>query len=143
MAGISNKKKKELAERLFIVDGMTGKAIAVDLEISEATVTRWRKADNWDRRKAEAVAAPHKIKETLLKELQNLASGEKSKIDADALAKISKVIDTVSGKTSVQVVITVFKEFDDWMSQQDPQLAIKFTEFHKQFILYKASMESC
>ncbi len=141
MADLSNKKKKELAERLFIEDGMKGKEIALELTVAEATITRWRKAGDWDNRRAQALAAPHKIKEILLKELQNVAEGNASKINADALAKIGKVLDSISGKVSVQVVMTVFKEFDNWLSVQDPAKAVIFTEYHKRFILYKAEME--
>lgn len=142
MAGLSNKKKQELAERMFIEDGMTCKAIASELESSEPTLSAWRNKFKWDERRDQVLSAPHKIKEILLKELNNVASGGKPTIDADALAKISKVIESVSAKTSVQVVITVFKEFDNYMSDQDPDMAVKFTEFHKGFVLYKAEQES-
>jgi len=146
MAGLSNKKKRELGERMFIEEGMNGKAIAEELEVSEVTVSNWRKGrageKDWDERRAEVLSAPHKIKEILLKQLKLVAEGKKATIDADALVKISKVIETVSAKTSVQVVITVFKEFDNWMARQDPQMAVKFLEFHKLFIHHKASLES-
>lgn len=146
MAGLSNKKKRELAERMFIEEGMTGKAIAEELEVSEVTVSNWRKGrtgeKDWDERRAEVLSAPHKIKEILLKQLKIVAEGEKATIDADALIKISKVIEAVSGKISTQVVFAVFKEFDNWMAAQDPLMAIKFLEFHKMFIHHKASLES-
>lgn len=145
MAGLSNKKKRELAERMFIEEGMNGKAIAEELEVSEVTVSNWRKGrtgeKDWDERRAEVLSAPHKIKEILLKQLKLVAEGEKATIDADALIKISKVIETVSGKISTQVVFTVFKEFDNWMAQQDPIMAMKFLEYHKLFIHHKASTE--
>jgi transposase len=142
MAGLSNKKKQELAERMFIEEGMSGKAIASELEVSEVTISAWRKKGNWDDRRSQVLSAPHKIKEILLRELNNVASGLKPSIDADALAKISRVVEAVSSKTSTQIVITVFKEFDNWMAEQDPEMAVKFTEFHKSFILYKAQLES-
>lgn len=146
MAGLSNKKKRELAERMFIEEGMNGKAIAEELEVSEVTVSNWRKGrtgeKDWGERRAEVLSAPHKIKEILLKQLKLVAEGEKATIDADALIKISKVIETVSGKISTQVVFTVFKEFDNWMASQDPQMAVQFLEFHKMFIHHKASLES-
>ena len=143
MSDISNKKKREIAERMFIDQGATGKAIAEQLEVSEQTVSRWKKDHNWDDRRRQTLTAPHKIKEILLQELENVAKGEKAKIDADALAKINKVIDTLTDKVSVQVVITVFKEFDNWMADQEPDVAISFLEWHKQFILHKATQESC
>lgn len=145
MSDLSNEKKKALAERMFINDGMTCKQISADLDVSEQTLSRWRKGrkgeKDWDSRRAEVISAPHVIKEILLKELQLVAEGQKPNVDADALAKISKVIETISGKVSVQVVISVLKEFDDWMIDQDPELAVKFLEFHKRFILYKAERQ--
>lgn len=145
MKGLTNQKKRALAERMFIEEGMTAKAIAYELDVSEVTVSRWRKGrkgeKSWDMRRAEVLSAPHKIKELLVEQLEKIAKGEKATIDADALAKISKVLETVSGKISVQVVLSVFKEFDNWMASQDPEMAVKFLEWHKQFILYKASVE--
>lgn len=145
MAELSNEKKRALAERMFINDGMTGKQIALDLNLSEQTVTKWRKGrtgeKDWDTRRAEIISAPHIIKELLIKQLQLISEGEKPTIDADALAKISKVLESISGKVSVQVVISVFKEFDDFMTDHDPELAVKFLEYHKKFILHKASQQ--
>lgn len=130
---------------MYIDDGHTGKYIAEFLGVSEQTVTRWKKGrkgeDDWDTRRAEVLAAPHKIKELLLKQLKLVSEGEKATIDADALAKISKVMEAVSAKTSVQVVLSVFKEFDNFMAEQDPETAITFLKWHKKFILHKASME--
>lgn len=142
---LSAAKKRVIAERLFINEGMTAKAIANELDVTEATVSKWKKGrtgeKDWNTRRTEVLSAPHRIKELLLKELENVANGDAPKIKTDALAKISKVMENLSGKSSVQVVITVFKEFDNWMAEQEPELAIKFTEFHKQFLHYKASLE--
>ncbi len=145
MSELTNEKKRALAERMFIHDGMTCKAIAGDLDVSEQTLSRWRKGregeKDWDLRRSQHLAAPHVLRELLLKELQVVAEGNKSNIDADALIKISKVIEALSDKVSVQLVLSVFKEFDNWMVQQDPKAAISFLPWHKQFLLYKASIE--
>ena len=145
MGKLTNEKKRLLAERMFIEDGMTAKAIAADLEISEQTLVRWKKGrtgeKDWEARRAELLSAPHKIKEILTRELQSIAEGNKAKIDADALSKVGKVIENMSGKVSAQVVLSVFKEFDNWMSEQDPATAIIFLDWHKKFILYKAALE--
>ena len=145
MKKITNEQIRNLAERMFINDGMTAKAIANDLGKSEQTIGRWRKGRNgekdWDYRRAEILSAPHKIKEILIKELQNIAEGKQTKIDADALSKVSKVLENLAGKVSTQITLSVLKEFDNWMSSQDPAEAIKFLEYHKQYIMYKASQE--
>jgi transposase-like protein len=142
---LTNQAKKVMAERMFVEDGMTAKAIAEQLDVSEQTLSKWRKGKegekSWDDKRAEMLASPHKIKEILLKELILVASGEKSNVDADALAKINKVIESLSDKISVQVVFSVFKEFDNWMADEDPKTAVLFTEWHKQFLLYKINLE--
>lgn len=142
MSKISNAKKKEIAERLFIEEGLNAKTIAEDLQVTQKTVGNWRNAGGWDDRRTSNLAAPHKIKELLLKELQKVAKGELSNVDADALAKINKVIGDVSDKVNVQVVISVFKEFDNWMADNDPEIAVLFLKWHKAFIVHKATMES-
>ena len=142
---LTNQAKKVMAERMFVEDGMTAKAIAQQLDVSEQTLSKWRKGKegekSWDDKRAEMLASPHKIREILIRELMIVAGGEKSMVDADALAKINKVIETLSDKISTQVVFSVFKEFDNWMADQDPKTAILFTEYHKQFILYKINQE--
>lgn len=138
---LTNKAKKVMAEGMFIQDGMTAKAIAEMLAVSEQTISKWRNAGSWDDQRAEMLASPHKIREILMKELMKVSGGEKSAIDADALAKINKVIETLSDKISTQVVFSVFKEFDNWMADQDPKMAVEFTEWHKQFLLYKINLE--
>ncbi|WP_136464935.1 DUF1804 family protein [Flagellimonas onchidii] len=145
MGKLTNEKKRTLAERMFINDGMTAKAIAMELETTEQTVGRWRKGGkgekDWDTRRAELLSAPHKIKEILTKELQSIAEGNKPEIDADALSKVGKVLEGISGKVSTQIVLSAFKEFDNWMAEQEPETAILFLDWHKKFILYKASLE--
>ncbi|MDC9722374.1 MAG: hypothetical protein PSN34_06330 [Urechidicola sp.] len=142
---LSNQKKRALAERMFIEDGDTAKYISEFLTVSEQTLSRWRKGrtgeSSWDDRRAENLSAPHKLKEILTKQLQIVAEGGQSTIDADALAKISRVLQDVSSKTSVQVVLSVLKEFDTWMAEQEPELAIDFLKWHKKFIIHKASMQ--
>lgn len=142
---LTNQAKKVFAEGMFVEQGMTAKAIAEQLDVSEQTLSKWRKGKegekSWDDKRAEMLASPHKIREILIKELMIVAGGEKSLVDADALAKINKVIETLSDKISVQIVFSVFKEFDNWMADQDPKTAVLFTEYHKQFILYKINQE--
>lgn len=139
---LNNRAKKVMAEGLFVEDGMTAKSISEFLIVSEQTLSKWRKDGRWDDKRAEMLASPHKIRELLIKELKTVAEGGKSGIDADSLAKINKVIETLSSSTSVQIVFSVFKEFDNWMADQDPKTAVLFTEYHKQFILFKINQEA-
>ena len=138
---LTNQAKKIMAERMYVEDGMTAKAISEQLDVSEQTLSKWKKDGRWDDKCAEMLASPHKIREILIRELKVVAEGGSSIIDADALSKINKVIEGLSSSTSVQIVFSVFKEFDNWMADQDPKTAVLFTEYHKQFILYKINQE--
>ena len=134
---------RALAERMFVVEGMTAKAIAKAVDRTEHTIGKWRKGigDNpisWDDIRKEYLTAPHNLKKVLMDELQKVAGGETPTIDVKAIASINKVIDSLSDKVTVQLVFTVFKEFDNWMAEQDPDIAITFLEWHKSFLLHKA-----
>lgn len=139
---MAKENQRTIAEGMFIEQGMLCNAIAPLVKVTEATLSKWRKEGNWDTRRAEALASPHKIREILLKELQNVASGEKAQIDADALAKISKVMEALTDRISPQVTISVIKGFDNWMADNDPKMAVQFLEWHKRFIQYIISLHA-
>lgn len=146
MGDITNEKKREIAEDMYIRLGMTGREIAENLGVTEQTVSRWKKGrdgeKNWDARKNEAQLTPLKIKELLLEEAHKIAKGEESSIKADQLSKIMAAIDQLDKKINVRTVMDVFREFDNWMAEQEPKIAILFTRFHKLFLQYRISLEA-
>ena len=126
---------------MFIDQGMSGKEIAEILEVREATVVTWRKKGDWDKRREENIAAPHTIRAILLKELKNVAEGKKALVDSNALSQISKVVEALSAKISPQVTISVLKELDSFMLNEDPAKALEFTAYHRKFILHKINID--
>jgi uncharacterized protein YjcR len=146
MGDITNEKKREIAEDMYIRLGMTGREIAENLGVTEQTVSRWKKGrdgeKDWDARKNEAQLTPLKIKELLLEEAHKIAKGEESNIKADQLSKIMAAIDQLDKKINVRTVMDVFREFDNWMAEQEPKTAILFTRFHKLFLQYRISLEA-
>lgn len=143
---VNNEPLRAMAERMFVEEGMTAKAIAATIDITEQTVGRWRKGIqgdiSWDDKRSQYLSAPHNIKKVLMNELTHLSKGGDATIDVKAIADVTKVISTLSDKANVQIVFTVFKEFDNWMTEQDPDVAIQFLEWHKLFLLHKAQTES-
>lgn len=127
---------------LFVEQGLTCTAIAELLTISENTLSKWRTGMDWDTERANALSRPDKIKEILLKELTSVAEGNKARIDTDALSKISKTLQYFDGKVSLPIIVSVFKEFDNFVVDVDPHLALKFTEYHKAFINHRAQIDS-
>lgn len=132
MAARDNRQK--IAEGMFIEQGMTCKAIAGLVTVSEQTLSKWRKDANWDARRAEALASPHRIREILLKELQSVAEGNKASVDTNALAQINKTLSSFGNATPPNVVVAVLQGFDNWMAGQEPKTAIQFLDWHKLYL---------
>ncbi|AQY22983.1 DUF1804 family protein [Riemerella anatipestifer] len=142
---VNNEALRKMAERMYVEEGMTAKAIANAIEVTEQTVGRWKKGIqgdlSWDDKRADFLAAPSNIKKILKEELSNIANGYDPKIDVKALSAVSSAIEKMSDKVNTQVTYSVFKEFDLWMAEQDPELAVHFIEYHRLFLLHKAQNE--
>jgi plasmid maintenance system antidote protein VapI len=136
-----NKHKKELAEKYFLQDNMTAKDIATRLEVNEGTVGEWRKKGDWDLRKTVLTTSPILLKELVLKQMEIVANGGKSTINADGLLKMQKVYEAFSETTNPQVVSSVFMEYDLWLAEHNPAFAAQSTSYHQQFLLHKINME--
>lgn len=124
------------AEMMFIELGHTAKAIAEALELNEKTVGSWRQKGNWDVRRDELFASPHKLREVLLKEMRWIADGNKPRFDTDALSKVNKVFEGFGDKINPQIAMTIIKLLDDFLADRIPELANANLEWHKKFILY-------
>ena len=44
---------------------------------------------------------------------------------------------------SAEVALSVFREFDNYMANHDPELATRFTEYHKQYLIHKLHNDGC
>lgn len=134
-------KLRDQAEDCIIRLGMSGRATAELLDISEQTISKWRTDGKWDERKEMAELTPVKLKETLMLEATNIANGEKSKIDADALSKVMKAIDRLDKTVNPRVVASVLKTLDNFIVDHDPEFAIEATKYHKLFLQHIISLE--
>lgn len=134
--------KYTTAENMFIVHGYTCTFIAEQLQLTETTLSKWRTAMKWDDQRKQELAAPGKIRSILLDEIESISSGNKPNIDTDALSKVAKTLSYFDGKIALSIIISVFKEFDNWMTENDPELAVRFIEYHRRFANYRASIDS-
>lgn len=141
MANKKNAAIRHLAEHLFVEKGWKQNAIADYLGIAEKTIIEWKKKDAWETKRIAISAAPHTIKSTLLAEMNKIINGEQSKINADALSKMYKVVADLDQDLSAEVCMSVFEEFDLFMVNKDPKMALQFTEYHRQFLIHKLTKE--
>ena len=130
------KKIEAQAEIMFVEHGHNAKYIADFFGINEKTVGIWRKRGNWDAKRDELFAAPHKLREILLKEMRHIADGGEPRFNTDALSKVNKVFEGFGDKINPQIAMTIIKLLDDFLADRVPELANANLEWHKKFILY-------
>lgn len=142
----NNSQLRSLAEKMYVEEYMTAKAIAASLGVSAQTVGRWKQGigvngEDWDVKRDRHKREPYTIRRLINDELARLARGEDATMDMKAINEAVKAQSAISSRVSAEVVYTVFREFDNWMSGQDPETAILFTEMHKQFLVHKVQEE--
>ena len=119
---------------------MSQKEISEYLDVTEATVSKWKTAGEWDKMKA----AKGLTKDTIIKNLyeealsiQNKARDDKRNLNSkemDVIMKIAASIEKMDRKFNLPTVIGVFKEFNIWLVNVNPELAKSVTEFQRKFI---------
>lgn len=140
MAG-KNDKLREWAAHLFIVEGYTQKAISEYIDVSENTIGKWKKDYGWEEERLAILASPRKVKSVLLTEFEKISKGEISKIDADALSKVHKVIMQMNATISPEIIHAVLKLLDTWMSETNPALAVQNLPYHRKFLLHQIQID--
>ncbi|MEL3904453.1 MAG: hypothetical protein P1P63_05010 [Treponemataceae bacterium] len=134
------------AEWLYVEKGLKPEAIASELDRNIKTIYSWRDDGGWDEKKNLFDLGPTELKRILMEAAIRIAKGEKrldengqeiKEIDADAISKIMKAYDYMSGKLSPEVVRDVLIECDNFISEIEPEDAVKITQYHKMFLIHK------
>jgi transposase len=134
MGKLSAAQKQPLAEQMYM-DGKSQKDIAAQLEVSENTLTRWKKEGKWEDTKKYLDNAPHRVEKLLLEEMERLAKGEKGKIQADALSKVKSALSAIQKELNPGVVYSVICELDKFCAANRPDMIVELTALHKEFLL--------
>jgi uncharacterized protein YjcR len=146
---MANQKNKELrlAEQLYVYDDMSQKEIAEYLNVSEKTISNWKEKGDWDKMKSARSLTRDSIIKGLYENallITNTAKEAKRPLNSkemDAIVKIASSIEKLDKKFNIPVVIGVFKEFNNWVVNIDPNMAIKLTEYQRKFIYHLNSNE--
>jgi DNA-binding XRE family transcriptional regulator len=135
-------KEKKLAEQLYIYSGASQSKIAEDLGISEKTFTKWKDEGDWDKIKSARNLGKDQLICNLYNQALRITQSAEDEIrelnskEMDIIIKISSTIDKLDKKLNLPNIITVFKEFNTWLSKVNPTFAKQITEYQKKFVHY-------
>jgi hypothetical protein len=131
---------RDHAAWLYITQKLSLTEIKDRINIPLKTLSAWKKGRkgelDWDTRKRTIQSTPTAIKETLMAELERVAKGSASKIDADQLVKIASSMQKIDKQLSPQVITSALMLYENWLAKEDPQEAVRCLAHHKKFILY-------
>ncbi|GAB6121647.1 helix-turn-helix domain-containing protein [Dysgonomonas termitidis] len=137
---------REIAEDYYIRLNKTGREIAEILDVSEQTVSNWKKGRTgekpWDDRKKEIQLTPVKLKELLMEESYKIVKGETSNVNADQLSKFMAAIDRLDKSVNPRIAMSVLQMRDNFMAEVAPERAIEDLEYNKQFLQHLIALES-
>jgi transposase len=143
MGKLSNDQKRNLAEDYYINQFKTGKWIAEILDVTEATIVRWkhgRKGEqDWDTRRGQMISTPKKLRQLIQRQMLLVLEGNKPDVDADQIVKYASALDKIDAKVGVQTVVEVMMELDKFIMEEAPEKAIDFARIHKSFIHFRAA----
>lgn len=151
---MATKKEREQQRehaRLLYMQGEPQKVIAEKVGVSAQTITKWVTEGTWDQARAAAsITRPELVNKilnsinTLLDDLSNDPSPEKTAAAADKLAKFGATIERLDKKTSIVDIIEVFMAFSKWLQYRmsfdpnvTPELLKTINHYHDLFISEK------
>lgn len=131
---LSNDDKKALAYDLYFNTDKTQNEICEIISISPKTFTRWKQDGMWEELKGATTITSQSIITNIYKKMHDITSGE-GNINADALAKLARVIEVISDKKyTFSQIFNVFKEFINWLYPHEPELAKTINRHMKQWV---------
>lgn len=131
---LSNDEKKSLAYDLYVNTDKTQNEICDIIKIAPKTFTRWKQDGLWEELKGATTITASNITLNIYKKMHEMTSSAE-KINADALAKLARVIEVISDKRyTISQMMNVFKEFTNWLFVKDSDSAKLINRYMKEFI---------
>ncbi len=141
---MTNEQKKDWAKILFLKENITQKEIAAKVEISEQSLSKWIKKENWDMLKQSLIATRQEQIRFLYIQLQDFNASimerPEGKRFADSkesqtLIMLTTAIDKLERETSIADHISSFTKFNDFCRKFVPIAEIqKIVDFQDAFI---------
>jgi hypothetical protein len=140
--------KRELAELLYVEAGMLQKEIALELDIGEHTIGRWKDEDNWDLKKQVKTLSPENLIKQFYEQSELIVNSAKNENrplnskECDALNKLASSIQKIDKRTDPSIIMNVLVQFNNYLKTMDLELAKAILPYQKQFILQKLGNEN-
>lgn len=152
---------RDYAFRLFL-GGDTQKMIAAKTELTEATISKWAKDEDWDTRRREQNSSPRALVNSLMQAaskiseliVTKLSSGDTTDIDnitklSDNIAKILASAKRISQGISKDEIIDVIIDLEQWLMQRaetdddlTPELIARINGLHRKYIEHISAQEA-
>jgi hypothetical protein len=117
------------------------KEVAALYKVTELTVSRWVQKYNWEEKRMNFHASPTVIKQKLQQETLHIINGGVPTFSATGVEKLMKALDRCDKQADPVVVHRILKDLDNFISEVDPAFAAQCTQYHKQFLQHRISIE--
>lgn len=143
MGHLRNSEKKEWAKLLYLRENYTQKEIAHKVSVTELTIARWIKGENWAKMKNSIILTKSEELTRLhhqLREFNDYISTKPegmrfpNKAEADALTAIKSAIKAFESETSISVIIDVSIRVLEWLRTIDFEKSKEVSNIFDQYI---------
>lgn len=123
---MTNKEKRDLAESYFLNTGMSQQEIAARVGVSENSLTAWKKEGGWEVKKGAKTATKNEIITASYQQIHQIQQKAKDEnrlmtaAETQAISMVSKVIERLDKKLSIDTYITVVEELTNYLFGLSP-----------------------
>jgi hypothetical protein len=136
--------EKDFAKILFVNDNVSQKEIAIRLKVSEKTIGKWSKDEDWDKLKKSLLVTKDNQLNMFYDQLDFLNTNIKgrdykiaSTKEADVISKITSAIKKLETELSIGETVEVAKQLIQFVRSQDVVFANQLTKYCDVFINQK------
>lgn len=139
--GLKKEQEKEYAKLLYIKEGLTQKAIAEKIDVTEKTISKWVSDGKWADLKKSLVSTRTSVALSLQTQLDLLqqAIGKRedqlgTQRELDTMAKLATAIKKLESDANIGDTINVAMGFCQFVSQTEPSIHKDVTRLFDTYI---------
>ncbi len=132
---LSNSEKKDLAYEMYMNTDKNQQEICLIIDVAPKTFTKWKQEGLWEELKAARLMSAKSIEMNILQRLHDMSADKDTPLNADAMAKLARVIEVISEKRyTISQMMKVLQAFINWLFPIDDEAAKMLNRYQKQFI---------